>query len=149
MRNVGEQFALEIEKWEEVKYQHRGSTLQGCDCTGLIIGAIRNLGYMKDYALRIYQPDWNLHNGAGDYIVKELLLVCDEITKSEVRRGDIIVFQVAKCIDHVGVVIRDSLFIHQFVKAGKVKYGKLKDSQWSRRWKRVFRLNENKLSVYR
>jgi cell wall-associated NlpC family hydrolase len=127
-----------------VQYEHRGTTRNGCDCTGLIIGALRELGYLKNYKLRSYPPDWNLHSKADNYIVEELSQFANEITKPSA--GDLVLFYFGRCIAHVGVIIENDLFIHCYRTGRKVKVSSLWKSQWTKRIASFYRLNEDKLN---
>ena len=127
-----------------VKYEHRGTTRNGCDCTGLIIGILQELGYMKDYKLRIYPIDWNLHSFADNHIVEELSKVADKIAKPDI--GDLVLFYFGKCVAHSGIVIEDGLFIHIHQRAGKCIVSSLWNSSWTKRIVNFYRLNEDKLN---
>lgn len=124
-------------EWAEasVTYRHRGTTRNGCDCTGLLIGIARELGYLKKYKLRRYAIDWNLHAGAGDYITTELIKFGSAIPNGRAAPGDIAVMTFGKCRAHVGVIVReDLLMVHSLKTNGRCKYDILKNSMWSRRW---------------
>ena len=131
-----------------VKYKHRGTTINGCDCTGLLICVAKNIGYMNKFKLRNYSLDWNLHSGAGDYIIQGLNKIGEEIPKSTTQPGDILVFKFGRCDAHIGILVNDDLFVHSYFEAKKCKYGRLKNSDWFKRWTRTFRLDENKMLQY-
>ena len=135
-----------VKLWKVLKvpYEHRGTTRNGCDCTGLIIGALREVGYLKDYKLRNYPTDWNLHSKADNYIVKEVSKYADKIEKP--NAGDLVLFYFGRCVAHVGVIVEDGLFIHCHRKSRKVKVSSLWNSQWTKRIYGFYRLNESKLN---
>jgi len=135
-----------VKVWKDLKvpYQHRGTTRNGCDCTGLIIGALREMGYLKNYKLRIYPHDWNLHAKADNYIVEEISKFADKVIWPDI--GDIVLFHFGKCIAHVGVIIEDGLFIHCNRTSKQCKVSKLGNSQWGKRVACFYRLNEDKLN---
>ena len=132
--------------WKDlgVKYQHRGTTRYGCDCTGLIIGILQELGYIKDYKLRIYPRDWNLHAFADDHIMEELGKVTDKIANPDI--GDLVVFYFGRCAAHVGIVVENGLFIHCHRISGKCTVSSLWNSSWTKRIVNFYRLNEFKLN---
>lgn len=140
-------FVEEALNWIGVKYRHRGMTKNGCDCTGMIIGMLRSLGFMKDYALRMYPIDWNLNSGAGNYIMEELGKVSYEIPKQSAAAGDILVFRFGKCMAHVGVMIdpANGKFVHALLTSKKCCFAILKNSVWSKSWEKTFRLDADKL----
>lgn len=139
-----------VKIWKDLKvqYQHRGTTRNGCDCTGLIIGALRELGYLKNYKLRNYPPDWNLHAKADNYIIKEVSRFADEITKPNIDIGDLILFNFGKCVAHIGVMIENGLFIHCHRKSRKCVVSSLWNSPWTKRIHSFYRLNEAKLNGF-
>ena len=134
-----------VKTWKDLKvqYEHRGTTRNGCDCTGLIIGALKELGYLKNYKLRIYPPDWNLHSKADNYIVDEVSKVADKISNPEM--GDLVLFYFGKCVAHIGVIIENGLFIHCHRKGKKCKASNLWNSPWTKRIYGFYRLNEDRL----
>ena len=148
MSDLGIKLAAEAVKFveAEVPYEHRGTTLFGCDCTGMVIGGMKNLGYFKDYVLREYPKDWNLHSGAGDNIVEELTKFAIKVPKRSAVVGDVIVFTFAKCYAHVGVMINGKTFAHCHVNAGKCQYGSLEPGKWNSRWVATYRFDEAKLN---
>ena len=152
MKELQEKFIEEARKWADakVKYRHRGTTKRGCDCTGLVIGIMRSLGYIKKYELRMYPRDWNLHSGAGNYIIEEITKISDEIPNNDIDNGDLVVFRFGKCIAHIGVMVDMSsrLFVHSLFSAKCCKYSILKNSMWSKRWIKSYRLNNEKMALY-
>jgi len=150
MSDIGEKIAKEAIRFVEknVPYQHRSTTDLGCDCTGLIIAVAKKLGYLLNYKLRYYPPDWNLHSMAGNYVVDELSKVADEIPKNMARSGDVLVFFFGRCPAHVGIFVSAGLFVHVHCAAGRCKYGVLRNSKWLKRWGQTFRLNDEKMAQY-
>ncbi len=150
--DLQEAFKLEAIIWakEKVKYLHRGVNKFGCDCTGLIIGIARSLGYLGAYELREYATDWNLHKGRGNYIEEELNKVANEIPKDEMKPGDIVVFYFLTCLAHVGILIdkNNGKFVHCFVDSKRCEFAILKNSMWSRCFKKVFRLDPIKMEKF-
>lgn len=133
-------------EWKDlgVHYEHRGTSRKGCDCTGLIIGTLQEMGYLKDYKLRNYPRDWNLHAKADNHIVEEVEKIADEIKVPDV--GDLSLFTFGKCVAHIGIVIEHGLFIHSYMASEKVKVSSLWNSRWSKRIFGFYRLNEDKLN---
>jgi cell wall-associated NlpC family hydrolase len=130
----------------KVPYQHRGTSRNGCDCTGMLIAIARELGYLKRYVLRKYPPDWNLHAGAGNQVIEELSKVADELSKSKASIGDIAVMAFGKCPAHCGIIVDDQLtMVHSLSTNKCCTYGLLKNSLWQSRWLTTFRLNQEKL----
>jgi len=142
--SLNEDIVKEALTWIDTPYQHRSATKQGCDCTGLIIGVMQTLGYMKDYKLRNYPKDWNLHSMADNYIVDEIEKFTDKIF--DMRSGDIVLFRFGKCIAHAGILLENKLFIHSHVKAKKCNVSLMKNNEWSKRFVGAYRFNLKKVA---
>jgi len=143
-------YAQQAMQWLDVPYQHRGTTRRGCDCTGLLIGVARELGYLKIYQLRKYPPDWNLHGMADDYIAEQLGRLADPIAKSQADAGDIVIMHFGACISHCGILVnkQKKLIVHCYRTTGKVTKCILKNSSLASRWTGTYRLNEQKLATF-
>lgn len=135
-----------VKVWKDLKvqYEHRGTTRNGCDCTGLIIGALRELGYLKNYKLRSYPLDWNLHAKADNYIVEELIKYSHQVTKPDI--GDLVLFSFGRCVAHAGVMIENNLFVHCYLTSKRCTISSLKNSPWTKRISGFYRLEEDKLN---
>jgi cell wall-associated NlpC family hydrolase len=125
-------------------------TKLGCDCTGMIIGICRSLGYLGAYKLREYPPDWNMHSGRGNYIEEELNKVANEIPIKEMEEGDILIFYLFTCLAHVGILVNkdNGMFVHTLVTSKKCEYAIYKNSSWSSRFKKVYRLDPVKMERF-
>lgn len=141
-------FADEAERWTNMKvpFKHMGTTEKGCDCTGFIIGVLQKLGKFRDYKLRKYKYDWNVHAGACDIITEELLKVGDFTTSRE--RGNILIFRFRNCNAHTGIIMGDSKFAHNMAAGRHCKFDLIKKSIWFKRLTGVIRLNEEKIAKY-
>lgn len=130
----------------KVPYQHRGYSRNGCDCTGLLLAIMQELGYMKGYKLRDYPPDWNLHAGAGNQVIDELEKLADQIPKKMAGAGDVIVMTFGKCPAHCGILVDNNLtMVHSLSTNRCCTYSLLWNSSWYKRWVTTFRINELKL----
>ena len=151
MDELNEIFAAKAIEWakQKVPYQHRGTTRRGCDCTGLLIGIARELGFLKNYKLRKYPPDWNLHAGAGNQVIEELSKFGHEIPKSQATIGDVAVMAFGKCPAHCGIIVDDKfMMVHSLSTNRSCTIGFLKNSMFAKRWINSFRLDKNKLRQY-
>ena len=130
----------------KVIFRHRGTTRSGCDCTGLLIGVLKELGY-KNYTLPYYARDWNLHSTERDYAIEELEKIANLVPKEEVQAGDFVVFKFGRKHSHCGIYIGELLFIHTYHQAAHCKYGVLRNSIWAQRWSLVYRLDKCRLDA--
>jgi len=141
------ELALQYAK-QKVPYEHRGTTRNGCDCVGLIIGICRDMGYLEKYVLRQYNDQWNLHAGAGNHMIKEFEKLCQKIPNGQATIGDIAVMWFGKCPAHCGIIVKPGpVMVHSLMSNRYCKKSLLKNSQWSRRWMATYRLTEEKLNV--
>ncbi|GAI55010.1 unnamed protein product, partial [marine sediment metagenome] len=101
-------------------------------------GVMQSLGYMSKYKLRYYPLDWNLHEGAGDYLKDEIGKFAVEIREG-IRPGDVVIFRFGRCESHAGIMVAQNLFVHCYLTAKYCKYGVLKNSIWVKRWTRTYR----------
>ncbi len=144
--DLNKRIVEEAIKWKGVKYQHRATTKQGCDCTGFIVGVMQALGYMRDYKMRNYPSDWNLHSMADNYILEEIVKFADRVV--DMRSGDIILFRLGKCVAHAGLLLKEKLFIHNHKCAGKCNLSSLRGAnKWVERFVGAYRFNIDKLKV--
>ena len=127
---------------QQVPYRHRGISRRGCDCTGLIISIVKEMGYLADYKLRQYSTQWNLHKkSAGSFIIEELEKYCVPIPRHQAGIGDIVVMWFGKCPSHCGIIIDKELLFVLMSKANKVaKKSILKNSIWYSRWVATYRI---------
>jgi len=141
---LNEQIVQEAKDWLGVPYQHRSWTKNGCDCTGLILGVIKGVGFIQKYEVRRYPKDWNLHAMADDFLVQELSKFATLVPKSETLPGDILVFKFGHCESHMGIKMEHDLFLHIMDKS-ITKLAKLRNSPFNKRWGCSFRFDETKL----
>ena len=145
--DLNQQICKAVKRWKilEVPYEHRGFSRNGCDCTGLIIGVLKEMGYIKSYRPRSYSLDWNLHSGADNYIVDVISKVTDEIKNP--KPGDAVLFYFGRCVAHAGVVIENGLFVHCNKLSKKCRASSLWNSPWTKRIFSFYRFNESKLKA--
>lgn len=150
--SLAEDFARRAQEWARLRvpYVHRGLTREGCDCTGLLIGILKEMGYLPRYKLRYYPKDWNLHAMADDHIQQEIGAGADPITGGSPRRGDILLFHFGKCVAHAGILTRRyGAFVHSHAGAGRCEVATLRMGKWASRHAATWRLNPEKLEAHR
>jgi len=147
--SIQEKVAGKAKEWadEKVKYRHRGVTRTGCDCSGLLIGIMRELGYLKNFIYPVYPLDWNLHGFVKkhNYITEYIGKYANQIEKETKQPGDILLFKYVKVICHTGIYIGHDLFVHSVI-GSRVRYGTLKNSPYSHRLIEVWRIDETRIN---
>jgi len=128
-----------------VPYRHRGISRIGCDCTGFLIGILREMGYLLDYALPYYPFDWCIHRGIAR-IETEAQRYCEKLpAKERCQAGDLLLFHFGRCNSHAGILIKNGVFAHSYNKAGKCVFSVLRNSMWEKRWMESYRLINERL----
>lgn len=139
-----EQLVEAAKGWLGIRYIHRGDTKKGCDCSGFVVGVIKQLGYLQDFVMPVYPSDWNLHSPEHNYLKEYLNDYCIEVAGKEAVPGDFVVFKFGKHISHLGILVDEKIFIHCYLHAG-VKYGTLNEGQWGKRVAGYWKVDESKL----
>jgi len=93
-----------ISDWYGVPYKYGGCAKTGVDCS-----CFTNLLYEKVY---------NKKTGRS---ADEMYKTCEKVLLTEVREGDLIFFKIGgSFISHVGVYLRNSLFVHSSTSKGVI-----------------------------
>lgn len=145
---IQEQIATIAREWADakVRYKHRGLTRLGCDCSGLLIGVIRELGYLKKFVYPLYPLDWNLHGfkHKHNYITEYISRYAHQVEKENRQPGDILLFKYKKVICHTGIYVGDGLFVHSYTRY-PVGYATLNNSVYGKNLVEVWRIDIERL----
>ena len=113
-----------------VPYKHQGRTRQGCDCGGLIITVMKELGYeIKDMHGYSKTPDgYTLQKLAREEAIP--------ISINEIVPGDFVIIRFRQNPQHVALVTDHPSgglgLLHSYESVGKVVEHRL-DSKWCKR----------------
>jgi len=110
---INNQIAATAEVWADLKvpYVHRGFSRNGCDCSGLLVGVLQELGFVRDFEMPIYPIDWLLHDSNPNHLTTILPQYSEEV-KGPIIRGDILLFRFAKVISHLAIFVGGNIMVH-------------------------------------
>jgi len=150
MQDVNTNIVTAAKEWASAKvcFRHRGISRSGCDCSGFFVGILKELGYIPKYRLRDYAEDFNLHNGADEYLTECLLQLCDTINKKQLVPGNIITFKYGRCVSHLGIIIKPPIFAHAYKWAGRVALSSIQSGEFKKRLAGCYQINMDKMAVY-
>lgn len=130
--------------WLGTPFHHQARLKgKGCDCLGLIVGVVDELGVKDTHGklLSSYdelnyskQPD-------GEYLIQKLQAVLKEVPKEEARAGDLALFVIANNPQHLAFITDHEHglgMIHCEARTRKVVEHRL-DDEWNDRLIKVFR----------
>jgi len=145
--NFGERLAEEAQRWVRlnVPFAFRGHTTRGCDCGGFLVGLINGV-CQQDHKVPSYTRDWNLHKGNSNVLLDEVYKYGVEKSKENLQIGNILIFEFGRYQSHLGIYIGQYRFIHCHEMAKKCCIDILINSTWEKRLRKVFRLDESKLT---
>ena len=124
-----------IKRYLGIPYKHRGRTLDGLDCWGLIKSIYKDFGYDLWDIEEDYDENWAWEG--RDHFIENYHKQWDKVEKPELF--DVVLFKNSKDIaNHGGVVLSNDKFIH-CCKAGTV-INRLSDSHWQKRLQGFYRL---------
>jgi NlpC/P60 family putative phage cell wall peptidase len=130
--------------WLGTPFHHQARLKgKGCDCLGLIIGVVDELG-LKDAQgspLATYDEITYSKEPDGAYLAQKLTGLLDEVSPEEAQAGDLALFKVRENPQHLAILTdyEGTLgMIHCYAQARRVVEHRL-DADWKLRLVKVFR----------
>ena len=111
-----------IHQWWAVPYRLGGSTMSGIDCSNFVKG-------LTNYAYGVDLPRSSRQQAA----------FCKEISREELKEGDLVFFNTGRGISHVGLYMANNNFVHASTSMGVV-ISSLDEPYWKRRYVKSGRL---------
>ena len=111
-----------VHQWWAVPYRIGGNSKEGIDCSAFVQG-------LTNEAFGISLPRTS----------REQADFCKEISRQELKEGDLVFFASGRSISHVGMYISNNKFVHASTSMGVV-ISDLDESYWSRRFVKAGRL---------
>ena len=141
---IAQNIVKQARTWMGTPFHHQARLKgKGCDCLGLIVGVVDELG-LKDkngVALAAYDETTYSREPDGKYLTEKLTGLLDEVPLNEARAGDMALFKVRENPQHLAILTdyEGTLgMIHCFAQARRVVEHRL-DDDWQSRLIKVFR----------
>ena len=111
-----------VHQWWAVPYRIGGNSKEGIDCSAFVQG-------LSNEAFGISLPRTS----------REQADFCKEISKQDLKEGDLVFFASGRSISHVGMYISNNKFVHASTSMGVV-ISDLDEAYWSKRFVKAGRL---------
>jgi cell wall-associated NlpC family hydrolase len=116
-----DRFIAEAKTWLGTPFRDQGDVKGpngAVDCAMLLVRAAVDAGLVPAFDPRPYPPQWLLHRD------EERFLAIVSRLGTEVQRapipGDVIIYKVARCFAHGGIIIENDQVLHAYYKTGHV-----------------------------
>lgn len=136
-----------VNKYLGIPYLHRGRTLEGIDCWGLILMIYKDLGHDIMDVAGDYDENWcvNNENLFSKHYAENYYKSWDKVDNPKFL--DLVLLKSSKgIINHGGVVLNYGKFIHT-CKAGTV-ITRLTHPQWKNKVAGFYRLKDDKSKIH-
>ena len=144
MKTMQEQIVSTARTWLGTPFHHQARLKgKGCDCLGLIVGVVNELG-LTDAAgkkLSAYDEITYPKEPDGIYLIEKLTGLLTEVPIADARAGDLALFKVRENPQHLAILTdyEGGLgMIHSFAPSRRVVEHRL-DEDWHSRLLKVFR----------
>lgn len=144
MSEIQNEIVTQARTWLRTPFHHQARLKgKGCDCLGLIVGVVDELG-LKDSAgmkLAAYDEVTYSKEPDGAYLIQKLTGILTEVPIADARAGDLALFKVRENPQHLAILTdyEGALgMIHCYAQARRVVEHRL-DDDWKSRLLKVFR----------
>jgi hypothetical protein len=113
----------------------------GVDCANLLAQVYERAGVIDHVEIAPYSPQWFLHHSEEIFIRYVLEVGAHEIEESDAQMGDVVMYKIAHCYAHGGIIVewpREIIHAHKPSRAVVTAGGMDGDLGW--RLKRFFSL---------
>ena len=113
----------------------------GVDCAHLLARVFEEAELVEKRDIKKYSPQFFLHRSDEEFLKTVLSHDCHEITESEVKPGDVILYKVGRCYAHGAIVVQyPTDIIHAHKASGRVVHSHVEHGEFVNRLKRFFSL---------
>ncbi len=141
---IAEDIVAQARTWLGTPFHHQARLKgKGCDCLGLIVGVVDELG-LKDAHGRLlssYDEITYPKEPDGAYLIEKLTDILLEVPIADARAGDLALFKVRENPQHLAILsdYENTLgMIHSFAPSRRVVEHRL-DDDWKSRLLKVYR----------
>ncbi len=134
--------------WLGTPFHHQARLKgKGCDCLGLIVGVVDELGLEDRNGMRLAAYDEVTYSKEPDgaYLIQKLTGLLEEVPIAEARAGDLALFKVRENPQHLAILsdYEGALgMIHSFAPSRRVVEHRL-DDEWKSKIIKVFRWQQS------
>ncbi len=136
--------AIQARTWLGTPFHHQARLKgKGCDCLGLIVGVVDELGLKDRNGVRLAAYDEVTYSKEPDgaYLAQKLTGLLEEVPVAEARAGDLALFKVRENPQHLAILTDYEGMIgmiHCYAQARRVVEHRL-DDDWKSRLIKVYR----------
>lgn len=134
--------------WIGTPFHHQARLKgKGCDCLGLIVGVVGELGLKDRNGMKLAAYDEVTYSKEPDgaYLIQKLTGLLEEVPIAEARAGDLALFKVRENPQHLAILsdYEGGLgMIHSFAPSRRVVEHRL-DDEWKSKIIKVFRWQQS------
>lgn len=134
--------------WLGTPFHHQARLKgKGCDCLGLIVGVVDELGLKDRNGMRLAAYDEVTYSKEPDgaYLIQKLAGLLEEVPIAEARAGDLALFKVRENPQHLAILSDyegELGMIHSFAPSRRVVEHRL-DDEWKSKIIKVFRWQQS------
>jgi len=134
--------------WLGTPFHHQARLKgKGCDCLGLIVGVVDELGLKDRNGMKLAAYDEVTYSKEPDgaYLIQKLTGLLEEVPIAEARAGDLALFKVRENPQHLAILsdYEGGLgMIHSFAPSRRVVEHRL-DDEWKSKIIKVFRWQQS------
>ena len=111
--------ALAIE-WDGTPYVHEGRSKGKCaDCT-FFAKVFEEAGVIPPVIIPHYSPQAHVNRQSAPYMAIVQRYAKREVPESEAQPGDVVLYNMARCFSHGGVVVKWPQIVHADMAVGRV-----------------------------
>jgi NlpC/P60 family putative phage cell wall peptidase len=148
MSEIQNMIFTQARTWIGTPFHHQARLKgKGCDCLGLIVGVVDELGLQDSNGMKLAAYDEVTYSKEPDgaYLIQKLTGLLEEVPIAEARAGDLALFKIRENPQHLAILsdYEGGLgMIHSFAPSRRVVEHRL-DDEWKSKIIKVFRWQQS------